>query len=71
MKLNEVTELDVNVDETDLYVELEGKLVTVGNVYSRQERGGTKVVLVPTKPRVRKSRAQVATKSEDQLSDNN
>lgn len=58
MKLNAVTSLDVDVDVTDVYLEIGGKEVAAGKARQVTENGRTRVVLVPVKSRVRASRAK-------------
>lgn len=64
MKLEVITRLNLDVDETDVYIEVqtEGGTKEVAAVKARQvvENGRTRVVLVPAKPRgLRASRTRV------------
>lgn len=52
MKFNE---LNVDDDNSELWVELDGKLVKIGQSYLKKDSksGQTKLVMVPIKPRQR------------------
>lgn len=65
MKFNE---LNVDDDNSELWIELEGKLVKIGQSYLKKDgkSGQTKLVMVPIKPR---QRAKLIKKGETNEAD--